>query len=213
MVLTPRLRVLVTASVHLGAGHEVGLRGAFADALQEDLGPEMEEVLLQGHLLLGYPRALGAMATWRALSGAHSAPPSVNDLDLWAERGARVCRDVYGSAYEKLRKQIREIHPELERWMVAEYGKVLARPGLALVERELTIAATLIGLGAPEQLFSHLRGALNVGAPATVVDATVEHAGALVDDERSETARSVWGQVRARTGASVLEREPSEGDH
>ncbi len=66
-----------------------------------------------------------------------------------------------------------------------------------------------IGLGAPEPLFSHLRGALNVGAPTQLVEAAVEHAAARVDAECAERARSVWARVRAR--ASRGGAESSDG--
>ncbi len=210
MVLTDRLRVLLTASVHLGAGNEDGVEAALEEALREGVGPELEEVLLQSYVFVGYPRTLNALASWRALSERPPAPPTTDDLDAWAERGVRLCREVFGTAYEDFRDRLRGIHPDLERWIVSEaYGKVLGRPGLPLVDRELAIAAGMIGLGAPDPLFSHLRGALNVGAPAHLVEAAVEHAAALVDTERAEKARSVWARVRAR--ASRDDSESSDG--
>ena len=47
------------------------------------------------------------------------------------DRGEEVCRTVYGGQYEGLRRNVRDLHPDMERWMVVEgYGKVLGRPGL-----------------------------------------------------------------------------------
>ena len=83
--------------------------------------------------------------------------------------------------------------------MVEEgYGKVLARPGLALVVRELGIVALLALQDAPAQLYSHLRGALNAGAAVTDVEEALElalgHAGAA----RAAASRSIWEDVRER---------------
>ncbi len=50
-------------------------------------------------------------------------------------------------------------------WWWKGYGKVLGRPGLDLATRELCIVALLAVLRTPRQLYSHLRGALNAGAP------------------------------------------------
>jgi alkylhydroperoxidase/carboxymuconolactone decarboxylase family protein YurZ len=60
--------------------------------------------------------------------------------------------------------------PEVFFWMELEgYGKVLSRPGLDLVDREIAIVACLMIEHRPAQLHSHLRGALNVGAPDRLV--------------------------------------------
>ena len=49
------------------------------------------------------------------------------------------------------------------------YGKVLSRPGLDIVDREMVIVACLAMENRVSQLHSHLRGALNVGAPMQLV--------------------------------------------
>jgi protein required for attachment to host cells len=48
--------------------------------------------------------------------------------------------------------------------VVEGYGKTLSREGLNLQHRELLIVAALAALGWTRQLYSHLRGAMNVGA-------------------------------------------------
>src|SRR6266566_2965715 len=55
------------------------------------------------------------------------------DWEAWAERGAVVCRDVYGRAYHKLLVNLRTLHPALEDLVLVDaYGKVIGRPGLDL---------------------------------------------------------------------------------
>jgi 4-carboxymuconolactone decarboxylase len=52
-----------------------------------------------------------------------------DDAALWRARGQEVCRAVYGGQYPRLRENVRDLHPDMERWMVEEgYGKVLGRP-------------------------------------------------------------------------------------
>ncbi len=81
--------------------------------------------------------------------------------------------------------------------MVVEgYGKILGRPGLALVVRELCVVACLAVTGATKQLYSHLRGALNVGAPGEDVDAALAEAARFLDDEGRRAASALWDRVQ-----------------
>lgn len=159
-----------------------------------------EEVLLQSYLFLGYPRALDALALWRTKTG-RPAPRQAEDDDwqVWRTRGEDVCARVYRGNYERLRANVRRLHPDLERWMLTEgYGKVLARPGIALPVRELCVAALLAGSGSFRQLHSHLRGALNVGADVADVGEVVEVACGVVPAERAAAVTKVWDEVRSR---------------
>jgi 4-carboxymuconolactone decarboxylase len=86
--------------------------------------------------------------------------------------------------------------------MVTEgYGKVLGRPALALDVRELCIVALLVAQDAPQQLYSHVRGALRVGNSAEDVKEAVRVAGTVAGPERASAAMQVYDMVRARYGA------------
>lgn len=78
------------------------------------------------------------------------------------------------------------------------YGKVLGRPGLPLVTRELCIAALLAALDAPRQLYSHLRGALNAGAPREAVEATLHAAAEVSPPDVARRAWDTWITLQAR---------------
>ena len=82
--------------------------------------------------------------------------------------------------------------------LVEGYGKVLGRPGLPLLLRELCIIALLAAQHAPQQLYSHLRGALHIGATVADVARTLEVAGAIAGAERAAVAQRVWTHVQAR---------------
>jgi len=192
-------------------GALVGLSAALARREHMELGRAMEacvgladprrveEVILQSYLFLGYPVALNAFGLWREVSGIEAGDAAPEAWGDWSDRGREVCRTVYGGQYEGLRRNVRSLHPDMERWMVVEgYGKVLGRPELALPIRELCIVALLVVLGAPRQLHSHLRGALHAGAKVEDVEEAMELALTLVDEGAGAEARVVWNRVKDR---------------
>lgn len=194
--MTDTERALVRLSGALAASDRDILRVEMERVRDTAPRREVEEVILQSYLFLGFPAALNAFALWRRVSGypaGEVAPPDEDGWDAWRERGERVLGAVYGGQYEALRSNIRDLHPDMERWMVAEgYGKVLGRPGLDLRTRELCIAALLAVLGAPKQLYSHLRGALNVGAEPEEVREALEEVEELLETGGVQLRTSAW---------------------
>jgi 4-carboxymuconolactone decarboxylase len=211
--LSGATRALVALSAALSAGDAAALGVAMDGAARAATRRQVEEALLQSYLFLGYPAAMRALGAWRArghapstrapgvvdADAAEAGEPASDDRAAWRARGEAVCARVYGGAYPRLRENVARLHPDLERWMLEEgYGKVLGRPGLALVDRELCIVALLAGLDAPRQLHSHLRGALNVGASPAQVERALEAAAAYLPDGRNRAAGELWRAVRAR---------------
>jgi 4-carboxymuconolactone decarboxylase len=192
---------LISLSAALGTRDRPRIDAALRRAAGAADPVETEEVLLQAHLFVGFPDALEAMIAWRELVPA-AAPPAEAD-GAWAARGAGTCARVYGGSYRKLRRNVVALHPELDRWMVEHgYGRVLGRPRLCLATRELCIAALLATWDAPRQLHSHLRGALNAGAPEAEVDGAVEIACGYLEEPAAGRVRDLWDRVRssARVG-------------
>ena len=222
-VLPADVRALVEVSAALAAAGAGACGAPGGDALEAALRraagaaapADVEEVLLQSYLFLGYPAALNGLACWRRVSGRAAPPPGAEAPDAWPARGESVCRRVYGGQYGRLRENVRALHPEMERWMVEEgYGKVLGRPGPPLAVRELCIVALLAVAHAPTQLYSHLRGALNAGATEAEVraalEAGMEEAGRAARDD----ARRAWRRLleRRRAGGNGGRvAGPSEG--
>ncbi len=197
--LAPADEALVALSAALAARHPGILVPALRLAASLAAPEAVEEALLQSYLFLGYPAALNAFAVWREISGEPAPEPST-ESGSWEERGAAVCRTVYGGQYEGLRENVRRLHPDLERWMVNEgYGKVLGRSGLPLATRELCIAAQLAVLDAPRQLYSHLRGSLNAGASEAQVGRALELAALVSEDGARERAAETWMSLKARS--------------
>lgn len=196
--LSDAREALVALSAALAAKDDAALDSALRRAGRDADATAVEETILQSYLFLGYPAALNAFARWRALVGSAAAAPA-DDGEEWATRGERVCQAVYGGQYERLRANVRRLHPDMERWMVEEgYGKVLGREGLDLVTRELCIVALLAVLRAPRQLYSHLRGALNVGASEVEIERALEVALPVGSVSAGDEARDTWAWVRER---------------
>ncbi len=157
------------------------------------------EIVLQSYLFLGFPRMLEAA---EHLAGcfedihltATTKPISPEESEDWFRNGQDLYRRVYGDTYYALQERVESIAPEVFRWMLIEgYGKVLSRPGLTVVDRELAVVASLVIENRPRQLHSHLKGALNVGADPGLV-------GRIIEDHK-ETAPDGY-----QTALSLLDR-------
>lgn len=196
------LASLVAASAALATRDSRRVDEALRDALRYAEPLMVEEMILQSHLFVGFPDALHALARWRDLSDGpvRYQPESEASADFRA-RGEAMCARVYGGSYEKLRANVVRLHPAMDEWMVTGgYGRVLGRPGLDLVARELCIVALLVVWHVPRQLHSHLRGALNVGASVAQLNAAVRLAAASAGPEAAAAALSLWDEVRTRRG-------------
>lgn len=141
------------------------------------------EVVLQSYLFLGFPRMLISAEVLDRVLPAGKTEPMTNPISEqesqeWFDRGVDLCRRVYDSNYEALRDKVEGIAPEIFRWMIVEgYGKVLSRPGLGSIDRELSISSFLMMEDRAQQLFSHMRGALNVGASPDLLSQVIEDVG------------------------------------
>ncbi|MBX3172978.1 MAG: carboxymuconolactone decarboxylase family protein [Gemmatimonadaceae bacterium] len=198
--LTAEVVALTRLSARIAAGSEADVRAACQDALDAATPtPWVEEAILQAYLFAGFPRALNASREWRKVSGiaapAHEDLPAP-DLHRWRLQGEQTCETVYGKFYTKLRENIRHLHPALDEWMIVEgYGKILSRPGLELRLRELCIVAACVATGQDRQLHSHLHGALNAGAAAAEVTATLDALEGVVEGEALQRARLLLARV------------------
>lgn len=202
--LDPPTAMLVRLSARITSGAEADVRRAIADCLATAVDARwVEELVLQAYLFAGFPRALNAAREWRRATG-EGAPPAAPagaeegyaEVYEWRIRGEGTCEEVYGRNYAKLRGNIRALHPALDEWMIVEgYGKVLSRPGLDLVRRELCIVAACVAAGQDRQLHSHLLGALNAGASAPQVTATLGALDGVVGTDELDRALRLWARV------------------
>ncbi|MFH2055839.1 MAG: hypothetical protein ABIJ61_07770 [bacterium] len=132
------------------------------------------ELLLQSYLFFGYPQAIEVMRVFAAACrklgltpGRNGDSPSLEEMRL---RGEARCREIYHPNFEKLHANMLAMSPELAEWMLVEgYGKVLSRPVPAKLEREIASITFLACSQHPVQLFSHVRGARNLGGDARLL--------------------------------------------
>jgi 4-carboxymuconolactone decarboxylase len=200
-----------------GAGEESVRAGLVECAAAGVSDVWVEELVLQSYLFAGFPRALNAAREWRRAreapasegaerSGEHSAAPgparggeSYAGVYEWRLRGEDTCETVYGPFYEKLRSNIRALHPALDEWMIVEgYGKVLSRPGLDLARRELCVVAACAAAGQDRQLHSHLHGSLHAGASREAITATLDALHGVVGETDLHRARLLFARVSGK---------------
>jgi len=203
-VLDDATRQLVRTAAVIAAGDEVAIRAALADASSAVSTEWVEELILQSYLFCGFPRSLNAMREWRRLTNQPAASPAdAGGVAEWRRRGEETCRRVYGAMYERLRVNIRGLHPELDEWMIVEgYGKMLSRPGLDLARRELCIVAACAASEQDRQLHSHLHGALNVGVAPDVVTDVLDALDGVIPASGVATARLLWRRVQNQSDSA-----------
>jgi len=168
---------LVRVSAAVAGLDEQSVRQIMEEAALGADTAAVEEVILQSYLFAGFPRALNAARVWRTFVSKPSPKSSAESggVPEWRARGEKTCETVYGAAYERLRRNIRALHPLLDDWMIVDgYGKVLARPGLDLKTRELCTIAACAASGQQRQLHSHLHGAFNAGATREEVEGALD---------------------------------------
>lgn len=194
-------RALVRLAAVIAAGTEADVRAELARAQLDARVQWIEEVILQSYLFAGFPRTLNAAREWRKVSGR--AAPLFDDgerldrADEWRRQGEATCAIVYGPFYEKLRNNIRALHPALDAWMIVEgYGKVLSRPALDLARRELCIVAACAASRQDRQLHSHLHGALHAGASESAISETLSAISPMVSPDDAARYRMLWTKVQ-----------------
>ena len=193
-------RALVRLAATIAVSDEATMRTRLAEAGAAAPATWIEEVILQSYLFAGFPRTLNAAREWRRISRLEA--PSADEGEAydhhaeWRARGEQTCATVYGPFYERLRQNIRGLHPALDAWMIVDgYGKVLSRPGLDLVRRELCIVAVCAAGLQDRQLHSHLHGALHAGATKEQLEGTLDAVSDMVGEDDRVRQRLLWQRV------------------
>jgi 4-carboxymuconolactone decarboxylase len=192
-------RSLVRLSAVVTAGDEAEIRAAMSKAQNEIPAAWVEELVLQTYLFAGFPRTLNAMREWRRIQPDHLPDDAAGGPILWRAEGIATCATVYGDMYDRLRENIRALHPLLDEWIIVEgYGKVLSRPALDLPRRELCIVAACAASKQDRQLHSHLHGARNVGVQPNVIEAAIDAIADLLGNARARSVRLLWARVKGK---------------
>ena len=120
----------------------------------------LEELFIHLSLVLGFPTMIDGL---EQLSKVYPRNSRARNKEK-SSTGYGILRKVYGDQAGKLLSNLRTFHPELSAWVVRDvYGKIYARKGLSLRERELSNVVVLSFQNLEKQLRSHIRGARRAG--------------------------------------------------
>jgi 4-carboxymuconolactone decarboxylase len=146
---------------------------------KNNLNPDkIYEAILQTYLFCGFPAAIEAMKHFNSIYPDYTTKLNSNKNILkvskyktFYKKGKSNCKLIYKNNFNKLMKNFNRISPDLSEWMILEgYGKVMSRPGLNIQERECINVSLLCSNFFPVQLYSHIKGALNVGVEKNVLN-------------------------------------------
>ena len=194
-------RALALYSAATAVGDQSSLDATVAIARRHAVThDQLYEIVLQSYLFLGFPRMLIAaehlsrhFPTANPKSSLHKI--SDQESQTWFTRGRELCRQVYSDNFPALRRKVESYAPEVFRWMVIEgYGKVLSRPGLSIVDREMAIITSLMIDNREKQLFAHIKGAKNVRAPHSLIRHVIHDLGTAAPEGYS-AALSILDQL------------------
>jgi len=198
--LSPTTRMLCFAATAASINNMNAVESAVVFSLSNTLAThtELYESLLQTYLFAGFPAALESLSVlYNCLENKPNKQtiPTYN-LNEYRLRGENLCRRIYTNVYEKMRMKLGKISPELDQWMIIEgYGKTLSRPGIPTKTRELISASSLAALGWENQLYSHIRGAVNVGATHSECRALLPGLRILCDAGRYSRTETIIDSV------------------
>lgn len=161
----------------------------------------LAEAALMTWLFGGFPRAIETFHSLSLAAGSGFEPPAGDTVpaERRIELGSALFAKIYGRNAAAVRQELARLAPELERAVVEDaYGRVLARPGLDAVTRELMAVTALAALDLPRQLRSHLKGALACGASRDEIMGMVELAALVAPSAAVDRARTLADATLSR---------------
>jgi len=199
--LSKELRLLTFISASQASKQMAELKGLIKWALDSSVKPaEIYEVLLQGYLFLGYPVAIESFFVFDEV--LNPKPVTRDNLfdktPVWdyhhlKSLGARTAEKIYAEKFNPVFNNIWGLSPELASGMVIEgYGRIISRPGLNLIVRELAVVSALTVTDMPRQLYSHIKGSTNVGANPIQIRAAIEQCRYFVKPQIIDKALSIF---------------------
>ena len=158
---------------------------------------QLAEGLLQGVLFYGFPRSITAFEILR--NEWPGPPPDAARTRTPAQEvsdGRALFAAIYATNTAAVERMLADAHGELRDFVLeVAYGRILSRPQLPAVARELIAIGVLAALEQTPQMVGHGRGAIRLGAARTEVREAL--LTALDDDGQVETAlRRIDGRTR-----------------
>jgi 4-carboxymuconolactone decarboxylase len=111
---------------------------------------------------------------------------------LWPmSDGASAREAIFGQQHDRIFERLAGLDPDLAAYIQNfAYDTVYERPGLDLKTKELLACTLLLSLGSPDELKTHLRGAMRAGASEQEVRETLLFAAPFVGFPRVVAAFS-----------------------
>lgn len=176
--ISDELRQLITLTLTALENKEELLRPLCNEYLKKYSFQSAYEAFLQLHLFAGYPCSLTALTIlgteFQTLFPKRSIAKLIDNepfnYQVYKDRGLQTCELVYTNTFAPLMAKLKEFSPQLQEWMLIDgYGKTLSRSGLSIQQREILVVTVLLVQGWKKQLYSHIRGAKNVGCTQKVL--------------------------------------------
>jgi alkylhydroperoxidase/carboxymuconolactone decarboxylase family protein YurZ len=202
-------RALGAALALIALGRVAELEAFYRAALAAGADPaNLAEGALAAPLFAGFPRAIeGLAALERALPPGAAKRPVLDERPA-AQRladGETLFATIYGRSAAAVRRRLAELAPDLEVAVIEDaYGRILSRPALPPLLRELAAVAALAACGLERQLDSHVRGALACGADRAAIE-EMAALGVAIEPGGERSTRAALGRAfdAARDAASA----------
>lgn len=195
------IALLARISVCTALGYEKRLEREVRVALSSGISVGViKEAILQSYLFAGFPRAINGFWILDKILCKRDARKEVclseglrkPYLFKWLKRGEKLCKEIYGDAYEAMLAKMSRFHKDFALWILMEgYGKVLARKFLSPKIREMLIIPMLVALGLWRQLPSHIKGAENVGAKQSEIAGVIKDVRNLINAKNFRKAKII----------------------
>jgi 4-carboxymuconolactone decarboxylase len=180
------------------------LKGSIGWAMDTSVKPsEIYEVLLQGYLFLGYPVAIESFFILDEVLGSKSAAVSSQfdkapawDYNDFKSKGKKTAEKIYADMFDPVFNNIWRLSPDLASGMVIEgYGRIISRPGLDIIERELAVVSALTVTDMPRQLHSHIKGSINAGAGGVQIQAAIRQCRYFAESPVIDKALTIFEKL------------------
>ncbi|MBL8008219.1 MAG: hypothetical protein JNJ56_11870 [Ignavibacteria bacterium] len=123
------------------------------------------ETIIHCYLFCGFPAVIETLKLFKTHFPEFKSEYQGYDILKYNSSGITNCKLVYKNNFKKLIANMMDLSPEMKEWMIIEgYGKVMGRKCLNLKEREFLNLSILSTIFYKNQLHSHLKGCINLGA-------------------------------------------------
>jgi alkylhydroperoxidase/carboxymuconolactone decarboxylase family protein YurZ len=151
--------------------------------IKYDLLPEylFSELFLHLSLLLGFPTMLEGLTILRAIAAKSSTSKKESaSTSVVMKRGRKTLERIYGTTLNRLLANLQHLHDDVPDVIVRDvYGRIIARRGLTLREREIINVVVLSTQRLNQQLYSHIRGALRLHVTEESLRAVIQTAARI----------------------------------